>query len=347
MLIMSGFTFAVAQEVTEPRGHIPEVRRYLRTLEIAQPVQAGPLRVYPVLTREAEEPPGKWMTLDEAVRAQVLQVSEKENPSVPEVLVRNISRHIYVLIVVGELISGGLQNRTVAKDTIVGPGQTVRLPVFCVEAQRWSGILDFDAREMIAHSTLRSHLHSGTSQFKVWEEVTAQLRVSHVDSPTASLDALFRAAPVRRRVEEARRAIVPEMPRESVGFIFVRRGRALGADFFGSNELALELLPKLLDSYVVDRATLEEDPRQEETSTQWKEHSPAIELFEEILIAGSRYTDTPGSGRGVRLITGTLAGSGVVLSPHFVHLGVQIRTVPEPRPAPRRGMIPWFERAED
>ena len=41
---------------------------------------------------------------------------------------------------------------------------------------------------------------------------------------------------------------MPEIPRGTVGYIFVVHGRAVGAEMFGREDLARELLPKLLDS---------------------------------------------------------------------------------------------------
>ena len=37
----------------------------------------------------------------------------------------------------------------------------------------------------------------------------------------------------------------------------------------------------------------------------------------------SKYEDTPGSGRGVDLVSGSMRGKGVALGEHAIHLSVQ------------------------
>ena len=61
---------------------------------------------------------------------------------------------------------------------------------------------------------------------------------------------------VQEKLGDVRRTILPKMPDGTVGYVFVSRGRALGAELFGSEELARDLLPKLLDSYAVDYVIL-------------------------------------------------------------------------------------------
>jgi hypothetical protein len=119
-----------------------------------------------------------------------------------------------------------------------------------------------------------------------------------------------------------------------MGFIFVGRGRAVGAEFFGKENLARELLPKLLDSYAVDLVLLRKagpEPRRR------KDHHAAIDFFQRIRRVGSQRTDTPGSGAGIRTRRGGLLGDGVSLGDTLVHYGIQIqdRIVPLPKPRPR------------
>ena len=93
------------------------------------------------------------------------------------------------------------------------------------------------------------------------------------------------------------------------------------------------LLPKLLDSYAVDLILQRKGGREGGQADR-----VAIDFFERIRRAGSRRTDTPGSGAGIRTRSGGLLGDGVGLSGTLVHYGVQIqdRIVPMPKPMPRR-----------
>ena len=120
------------------------------------------------------------------------------------------------------------------------------------------------------------------------------------------------------------------MPRDSVGFIFVDSGRAVGADFFGRSDLARALLPKLLDAYSVDFVLKRTDDSRTGRTTQ---QDAAIAFFERIRRAGSRRTSTPGSGAGISTRGGGLLGDGVSLGGVVTHYGVQIgqRIIPLPR----------------
>jgi hypothetical protein len=131
---------------------------------------------------------------------------------------------------------------------------------------------------------------------------------------------------------EVRRKIVPEIPRGTVGYIFVSHGRAVGAEMFGSEPMARELLPKLLDSYSVDfvlqagRAVWRDERR----------HTAAIDFYNRMRRVGSQRTTTPGSGAGIRTRADGLLGDGVSLNSVVVHYGIQIRdrVVPPPQPRP-------------
>ena len=86
---------------------------------------------------------GAWQTLDEAIDRGTLVIGEKGGGSVPVVSVENRSKEAYILLMMGDVIKGGMQTRTVRHDTVLGPGQRLDLEVFCVEAHRWQGEKSF------------------------------------------------------------------------------------------------------------------------------------------------------------------------------------------------------------
>ena len=129
------------------------------------------------------------------------------------------------------------------------------------------------------------------------------------------------------------RDIVPEAPRESVGFIFVYQRQAVGAEFFGRHDIAIALLPKLLDSYAVDFVLQQGRPERPHAPVK---RNGAAAFLERIRRAGSQRSQTPGSGAGIRTQSAGLVGEGVSLGDSLVHFGVQPETrfVPTP-PVPR------------
>ena len=342
-LIGSG-TVALAQAWSgeRPSGekHVPELARYLEDVEIAEPIVYRQLAVYPVLLREGVKLSGGWLTLDAAISRGVLAVTEKGGGSVPVVMVENRSRKDHIFIMTGEVLSGGKQTRMVRSDVVLAPGQRIELSVFCVEAHRWRGGKQFAAGKALVPQSIQKELRKGADQERVWSEVARTNRALQAENVTGSLELALKAGPVQDKLAEVKRSIVPEVPQGTVGFIFVDRGRAVGAEFFGRDDLARELLSKLLDSYAIDFVLLRGATSQTQRGT---DDSAAIEHFKRILRTGSRRTGTPGSGAGIRTRGGGLLGDGVSVGGTLVHYGVQIqdRIVPRPKPRP---VIPMQQR---
>ena len=99
----------------------------------------------------------------------------------------------------------------------------------------------------------------------------------------------------------------------------MRRGRAVGAELFGREDLARQLLPKLLDSYAVD-FVLQGDS----AAHRDREHGAAIRFYNRMRRVGSQRSGTPGSGAGIRTRADSLLGDGVSLSNAVVHYGIQV-----------------------
>jgi hypothetical protein len=291
-------------------------------VEIYAPIRYRHLAVFPVRLRGGDKLRGDWLTMDEAMARGVLAVREKGDGSVPVVIVENRSRHENVFVMGGEVLAGGKQTRTVRQDVVLSPGQQVELNVFCVEAQRWEGGSRFNAGKTLLPQSIQKALRKGADQEQVWSEVARNNRALAAETATGSLEAALNSPQVKRRLDEVRAKIIPEAPRDSVGFIFLSGRRAAGADFFGRADIARGLLPKLLDSYSVD-CVLQRGS--EAAMDERAQQSAAIAFFDQVRKAGSKRSSTPGSGAGIATNTRTLLGAGVSLGDAVVHYGVQIR----------------------
>src|SRR5208283_6126627 len=77
-----------------------------------------------------------------------------------------------LLLLAGELVSGGKQDRIIAKDRIVAPGsEPLPLDVFCVEHGRWSSGSQFTAAKTMVHPSVREQAAVNQSQPRVWASV--------------------------------------------------------------------------------------------------------------------------------------------------------------------------------
>jgi len=209
-------------------------------------------------------------------------------PSVNQLVLVNRSKQPVILLA-GELVSGGKQDRVIAKDRIVAPGaEPLPLDVFCVEHGRWSQGANFTAAKTIVHPSVREQAAMKQSQSDVWASVTAGStapRAAAAPAPQVSQDALNMAveaeAPTQsyaklydsRRVAPAVDAMVGEVGRRFkretaglkgervVGVVVAYGGEVAWSDIFASAELFELYWGKLLRSYAVEavaRPTLRE-----------------------------------------------------------------------------------------
>lgn len=320
-------------ELAPTDRHVPELARYMDRLQLSEPVVCRGLAVYSLQLIDGETLGGSWLTLDTAVARGVLQIREKGGGgSVPVVAVENTSRNAHVFIMSGEVISGGKQTRTVRQDVVLAPGQKIELSVFCVEKNRWQGGGTFGAANQLIPQSIRKELRKGADQARVWSEVDRNNRALSAENATGSIELALKSPAVSSRLAEVRRTILPGVPRGTVGYIFVSGGRAVGAEMFGSEAMARELLPKLLDSYAVD-FVLQRGSAMERHDGR---HSAAINFYNRMRRVGSQRSGTPGSGSGIRTRADSLLGDGVSLGSVVVHYGIQIqdRIIPLPEPVP-------------
>jgi hypothetical protein len=77
-----------------------------------------------------------------------------------------------LLLLAGELVSGGKQDRVIGKDRIVPAGAPpLPLDVFCVEHGRWTGSSQFAAALTIVHPSVREKAAVDQMQTEVWDAV--------------------------------------------------------------------------------------------------------------------------------------------------------------------------------
>jgi hypothetical protein len=120
---------------------------------VLEPIRNGSLTVFPVVAAKSYAT-GQFLTLDEGFRSGEVVVTEygsirglvrrHSTPTVQQnsaevnrlVLINNSKRPL--LLLAGEIVAGGKQDRVIGKDRIVPPeSDPVDLSVFCVEPGRW------------------------------------------------------------------------------------------------------------------------------------------------------------------------------------------------------------------
>ena len=233
----------------------------LKTLDIGAPIAAGPLTVFPLLRPDA--PAAAYALLDEALDAGLAEVTEvSDGGSVPKLLFRNRSARD-ILLVDGEELVGAKQNRVLNLTILVGAFQDVKIPVSCVEAGRWAWrSRRFAAGKRKLHARARLEKMRGVSaalresgerargdiQGAVWRSVDRKMESFEHRSPTCSLHEVFDS--VEDRLQQ-HRGKVKALPGQ-VGAVFAIGGQVAGVELFDAADTLAKLLPKLVDSYLLD-----------------------------------------------------------------------------------------------
>jgi hypothetical protein len=277
---------------------------------LLEPINYENLTIFPVVS-SAERDTGAFLTLEEGLSNGNVLVQEQGTqaivrdrdgnprpvaqtyggPSVNQLVLVNHSKRP-LLLLSGELVSGGKQDRIIAKDRIVPPGgEPLPLDVFCVEHGRWSTGSQFTNSATIVHPSVREKAAVNQQQDDVWASVTAgstaraatppppsaapQVSVEalsetvQVEAPTQSYNKIYNSSRVAPSVD----AMVSEMQRRFhrataglkgervVGVVIAYGGEVAWSDIFASDDLFQQYWSKLLRSYAVEavaRPTLRE-----------------------------------------------------------------------------------------
>src|SRR5712672_3139978 len=279
---------------------------------ILDPVVYENIAIFPVVSGSSQDT-SSFLTLEEGLASGEVIVSERgaagmvrdrgvvrppqydASASVNQLVLINRSRRP-LLLLAGELVSGGKQDRIIGKDRIVPVGaEPLPLDVFCVEHGRWTGSSSqFTASKTIVHPSVREQAVE-QKQDEVWAAVaggtTASVTVSSEAAaalpaaPRISSDALAQTITVEaptqsyRKIYEGRRvggsvdSFVDQVQRRFaratsglkgervVGVIVAYGGEVAWSDIFASSDLFHQYWSKLLRSYAVEalaRPTLRE-----------------------------------------------------------------------------------------
>ncbi len=137
-----------------------------------------------------------------------------------------------LLLLAGELVSGGKQDRIIGKDRIVPVGaEPLPLDVFCVEHGRWSSGANFSAAKTIVHPSVREQAAVNNDQADVWNAVRSGTTKKAQDySYSVGSGAGMAAAPPpapRVSAETLSVTVANEAPTESYDKLY-NRSRAVG-----------------------------------------------------------------------------------------------------------------------
>ncbi|HKA22746.1 MAG TPA: DUF6569 family protein [Blastocatellia bacterium] len=246
------------------------------------------LTIFPVLSDQSDTR-ADLITLDEGLRSGEVTISElgadgssrtidhrqlSSSAEVNRLALTNKSGKALVLIA-GEMILGGRQDRIVGHDCIIEASATpVPLDVFCVEHGRWSGGSAFgqsgrnvagdqSARRdetnklatmaPLARPNIREKAQAQKSQDQVWNSVAETVTVNGTSTSTGTLKSVYEDKAVNGKLEGYERALRDSLSAESVvGVVAAIGNKIISADVFANHSLFHAYWPKMLKSYALE-----------------------------------------------------------------------------------------------
>ncbi len=264
------------------------------TYKALAPIRHNNLTIFPVVTDRSHDT-SNFLTLDEGLRSGEVVVSEAgtlqplirgRQPHLPGgaqvnrlVLVNNSDRPLILLA--GEILTGGKQDRVVGKDRIVPPqSDPIDLAVFCVEPGRWVATkYDFGSlHTQMAQPSVRRSAMADKDQGKVWAEVRASAAAMGASvggavaarqlESTSSYAGVMSNEEVKQRVEavaaplaQSYQQVMRELrDRNAVGVVVAVNEQLIWADLFASTPLLEKYWPKLIRSYAAEALTRPSTP---------------------------------------------------------------------------------------
>jgi hypothetical protein len=376
--------------------------------KVLAPIESGNLLLFPVVRASSKSAGATpFITLDEGIKSGQVEVTEAGRaqgmvrqrdmigvppyrgdgyPQYPHrddnyrsdevntlVLVNNSGKPL--LLLAGEIVTGGKQDRVIAKDRIVPAGsEPIDLGVFCIEPGRWTASSETfgasakaPAHSFMVQPSVREKAMVAKDQQQVWNSVRGSInQMAMASAPstgmgmdsgsgyarsmgTTSYAQAMEDNSVSAKVDEAaapvmkaREQVIAQLRKEgAIGVVVAVRGEIVWADLFTDTDLLSRYWTKLVRSYAA------------ESLTEGGNHTaPTVADAQRFLDAPSggtetsegdvgvyRYRELRAEGTETFVLESLLPGTG-----YDVHISkLKLREVawhtPKPRPRPHDPII--------
>jgi len=254
---------------------------------VLSPISHGNLTIFPVAASTTHDT-SEFITLDEGIRSGEVVVTEagqlgglirgphrriptSTGPQVNSLVLVNNSKHPLILLA-GEIVTGGKQDRVVGKDRVIpAESDPVDLGVFCVEPGRWTEESDHfsSMKSQMAQPSVRSKAMVAKDQRQVWDSVgmaNGAVAGAIIGAPMprqSSYAKTFDDEKVRQAIAEQAAPLEQSYSssmkqlrdQHAVGVVVAVGGRLIWADLFASTALLNKYWPKLVRSYAAEALT--------------------------------------------------------------------------------------------
>ncbi|HMJ46504.1 MAG TPA: DUF6569 family protein, partial [Ferruginibacter sp.] len=213
--------------------------------------------------------------LQEALQKKKVKITEKKDGGeVNSLVIENISADT-IIIISGDIVKGGKQDRIVQEDIVLKPKTGKKdMKVFCVESGRWSPstVSTSGNRNTVRNSaavrepesfngtfnkgsmSLRKVVEKEKDQSKVWSKVDEINNDNKTSTVTKTYTAINSSADYSKKLDGYLNFFRNKFLDDPaiIGVVVVTGNRVLGCDMFATNNLFKTQFQSLLHSYATE-----------------------------------------------------------------------------------------------
>jgi hypothetical protein len=220
------------------------------------------LQLFPVKANKAFEDQhrnlGTYTTLEEALKSKKIRITEVG--TVNTLYAENTSSDT-IMILAGEVVQGGQQDRMVGEDIVLYPKSGKKdISVFCVEHGRWqengSGKA-FTQYYNMSNNEVRKAAAVKKDQNEVWNKVSETTEKNKAQTSSGTLTALKDAGDFSAELKAytAHFGNLFKDQNDVIGVIAVSGDKILGCDMFATHALFEKHYVNLINSYATEAIT--------------------------------------------------------------------------------------------
>ena len=192
------------------------------------------------------------LTLKKGFELGLVEVKECETSQVNTLIVKNNAVTPLILID-GEEIVGGDQNRIINSTILIPAKSKMKIPVSCTEKGRWGYKSEFKQSKYIAnYNTRRAKEYASRSQNPyqdvIWSEINCLEVENNYCSPTSAMEESYENLKTRHDKIVKKFSIEPDQN----GTLIIVNGKIKGFEILLNPELYREFHEKILKSYIID-----------------------------------------------------------------------------------------------